>query len=96
MEIFVTAAQGAGKSTLARKIAMEHTLLTKDGKPTRITEVSVYGASLERDIAGSHIVIFEDIHKQTQLDAARAFYALQARKPLCIYVTSSHLRVSLI
>lgn len=95
MEIFVTAAQGAGKSTLARKIATEYTLLTKDGKPTRITEVSVYGKTLDRYVQGSHIVIFEDIHKQTQLDKARAFYKKQERKPLCIYVTTSDLNVSL-
>lgn len=94
METFITAPQGGGKSTLARKIALEYSIIGKKAsKPTRITEVSVYGETLERDVQGSDIIIFDGIHKQTQLDAARAFYAKQTRKPLCVYVTACDLKV---
>lgn len=96
MEVFITAAQGAGKTTLARKMATEFSILgKKPSKPTRITEVSVYGKSLERDVQGSDIIIFEDIYKQDQLNAARAYYAKQERKPLCFYVTTSDLNVTI-
>ena len=97
MEIFVTAAQGAGKTILAQRIATEYVLLlqaTKE-KPMRITNTFDYGKTLEDDVAGSDVIIFEDIPDQSVLLRCRLVHKQAGRKPLCIYVTDERIDVQI-
>lgn len=96
MEIFITAPQGKGKSTLAEAIALMHG--AQAGRPT-IERVSVAGngsiGTIARSVKHADILIFDDLWAPHQLAKARSVNELLTPS-LSIYVTQSDLAVELV
>lgn len=88
MEIFISAPQGAGKSTLAQSIALDH--VAKNGGGGEIVNYHYpsdpFWARRVVNLPTGNAYIFEEIPDDRALSVCRMAYAFAKEKPLCIYV----------